>query len=159
MSLKNCCKNIVGNDWVQDDPTTLSNYSHDQSFVPPSQPELVTFPKTVEEVEEIVSLANRTNTPLVPFSSGLNFHGATIPERGGMIVNLSQMNKILAIDKDNWFVVIEPGVTYEQLQNELNTKQLRAMVPLGVPPREQFSQVSWSAILPWQQPALSMVMT
>ena len=135
MSLHSDCKSIVGNEWVTDDINTLNHYSHDQSFVPPSQPELVTFPKSVEEVEGIVKLANRTNTPLVPFSSGLNFHGAAVPERGGMIVNLSQMNNILAIDEDNWFVVLEPGVTYEQLQNELNKKQLRAMVPLGVPPQ------------------------
>ncbi len=135
MSLHSDCKSIVGNEWVTDDINTLNHYSHDQSFVPPSQPELVTFPKSVEEVEGIVKLANRTNTPLVPFSSGLNFHGAAVPERGGMIVNLSQMNTILAIDEDNWFVVLEPGVTYEQLQNELNKKQLRAMVPLGVPPQ------------------------
>jgi FAD/FMN-containing dehydrogenase len=45
------------------------------------------------------------------------------------------MNKILSIDTDNWFVVIEPGVTYEQLQNELSTHNLRAMIPLGVPPQ------------------------
>ena len=135
MSLNSECKNIVGNEWVTDDIQILNHYSHDQSFVPPSQPELVTFPKSVEEVEGIVKLANRTNTPIVPFSSGLNFHGAAVPERGGMIVNLSQMNTILAIDEDNWFVVLEPGVTYEQLQNELNKKQLRTMVPLGVPPQ------------------------
>jgi FAD/FMN-containing dehydrogenase len=44
------------------------------------------------------------------------------------------MNKILSIDTDNWFAVIEPGVTYEQLQNELRPHNLRAMIPLGVPP-------------------------
>ena len=135
MSVISDCQNLVGNEWVQDDLNTLTNYSHDQSFASPSQPQLVTFPKSVEEVGALVKLANKTNTPLVPFSSGLNFHGAAVPDRGGMIVNLSQMNRILAIDEDNWFAVIEPGVTYQQLQNELNKKQLRAMVPLGVPPQ------------------------
>ena len=51
MSLNSDCKNIVGNEWVIDDIKTLNHYSHDQSFVPPSQPELVTFPKSVEEVK------------------------------------------------------------------------------------------------------------
>ena len=58
MSLNSECKNIVGNEWVTDDIQILNHYSHDQSFVPPSQPELVTFPKSVEEVEGIVKLAN-----------------------------------------------------------------------------------------------------
>ena len=135
MGLRTACEEIVGADNVKDDPATLKKYSHDQSFVPASSPDLVVFPKSTDEVQEIVRLANRTATPLVPLSSGLNFHGATIPARGGIIVNLSQMNKILSLDTDNWFVVIEPGVTYEQLQNELSTHNLRAMIPLGVPPQ------------------------
>jgi hypothetical protein len=135
MSLKRDCEAIVGAHYVKDDPATLKKYSLDQSFVPPSQPAIIVFPKSVNEVQEIVRLANRTVTPLVPLSSGLNFHGATIPARGGIVANLSHMNKILSIDTDNWFVVIEPGVTYEQLQNELSTHNLRAMIPLGVPPQ------------------------
>ncbi len=135
MSLKSDFINILGNEGIDDDNTVLTGYAQDQSFVTPCRPELVAFPTSVKEVEEIVKRANRTSTPLVPFSSGLNFHGATIPERGGIIVNLSRMNKILSIDEDNWFAVLEPGVTYEQLQNELGKKGLRAMIPLGVPPQ------------------------
>ena len=135
MSLKTECEAIVGAESVKDDPATLKKYSRDQSFVPSSQPDLVVFPNSIHEVQEIVRLANRTATPVVPLSSGLNFHGATIPARGGIVVHLSQMNKILSIDTDNWFAVIEPGVTYEQLQNELSTHNLRAMIPLGVPPQ------------------------
>jgi hypothetical protein len=135
MSLITACEEIVGAENVKVDPETLKKYSHDQSFVPASPPDLVLFPHSTREVQEIVRLANRTGTPLVPLSSGLNFHGAAIPARGGIVVNLSQMNKILSIDTDNWFAVIEPGVTYEQLQNELSTHNLRAMIPLGVPPQ------------------------
>jgi len=135
MSLKTACEEIVGAENVQDDSATLKKYSHDQSFVPASPPDLVVFPNSTDEVQELVRLANRTATPLVPLSSGLNFHGATIPARGGIVADLSQMNKILSIDTDNWFAVIEPGVTYEQLQNELSTHNLRAMIPLGVPPQ------------------------
>lgn len=134
MSLRSECEAIVGAGHVMDDPATLEKYSHDQSFVPPSQPHLVVFPGSINEVQEMVRLANRTATPLVPLSSGLNLHGAAIPARGGVILNLSKMDKILSLDTDNWFVVIEPGVTYEQLQDRLSAHSLRAMVPLGVPP-------------------------
>ncbi len=46
--------------------------------------------------------------------------GGTVPRQGGIILNLSRMNKILAVDADNWSCVIEPGVTARQLQDELD---------------------------------------
>jgi FAD/FMN-containing dehydrogenase len=135
MDLKKQFENIIGSQNIFDDQETLDKYSKDQSFVPYVKPDFVIFPKSTEEVQKIVKLANQTKTPITPFSSGLNFHGAAIPSRGGIIVNLSKMDKILSIDEDNWFAVIEPGVTYKQLQDELAKKQLRAMIPLGVSPK------------------------
>lgn len=135
MNLKEQLENIVESKNVFDNQETLHKYSQDQSFVSPHKPDLVVFPQSTEEVQKIVKLANQTKIPLVPFSSGLNLHGATIPSKGGIMVNLSRMDKILTIDEENWFAVIEPGVTYEQLQAELTKKQLRAMIPLGVPPK------------------------
>ena len=135
MNLKEQLKNIVASKNVFDNQEILHQYSKDQSFASPANPDFVIFPQCTEEVQEIVRSANQTKTPIVPFSSGLNFHGATIPSKGGIVVNLSKMDKIISIDEDNWFAVIEPGVTYEQLQDELAKKQLRAMIPLGVPPK------------------------
>lgn len=135
MSLKNDLEKIVGAEFVKDDAETLATYSHDQSFVPPSNPDIVVFPQRVEQVQGIVKLANQINIPIIPYSSGLNLHGATVPQRGGIILNLSRMNKILEINEADWFVIIEPGVTYKQLQDSLLPKGLRLMVPLGVPPK------------------------
>jgi len=135
MSLKSDLEKIVGSEFVKDDVETLIAYSHDQSFVSPSKPDFVVFPQKVEQVQEVVKLANQSNNLIVPYSSGLNFHGATIPQRGGIILNLSRMNKILEISENDWFVIVEPGVTYEQLQDDLQPKGLRLMVPLGVPPK------------------------
>lgn len=135
MSLKADLADIVGSAGVSDDEQTLARYASDQSFVSPSRPDYLVFPKTVDEIQALVRMANRTRTPLIPLSSGLNLHGAAIPSRGGVVVNLSSLNRILMVDEDNWFAVVEPGVTYEQLQNELGTKNLRIMIPLGVPPQ------------------------
>ena len=101
---------ILGKDAVLDDDTTLKKYSFDQSFVEPRKPDVVAYAKTVEEIQEIVKYANKTRTPIVPFSSGLNLHGGTIPKEGGIILNLSRMKQI-QIDDNNWHAVIEPGVT------------------------------------------------
>ncbi len=135
MRVKQLLESIVGPEKVTDNQEAIHTYSRDQSFVPPCNPDCIVFPHSREELQEIVKQANQTKIPLIPFSSGLNFHGATIPSNGGVIVNLSRMNEILLVDEDNWFAIVEPGVTYEKLQNELNKKQLRAMVPLGVPPQ------------------------
>ncbi len=134
MSLKNDLEKIAGGESVINDSETCALYSHDQSFVPPSRPDFVVFPQSIEQVQEIIKLSNHTNTPITPYSSGLNLHGATIPQRGGIVLNLSKMNTILEINEADWFVIIEPGVTYAQLQDVLQPKGLRLMVPLGVPP-------------------------
>ncbi|MDX1777829.1 MAG: FAD-binding oxidoreductase, partial [Thermodesulfobacteriota bacterium] len=110
---------LLSEDRVFDDYETLEQFSGDQSFVPRRRPDYVVYPETVEEVQQIVELANETNMPVIPLSSGLNLHGAAVPDHGGLLVNLSRMNKIVMRDETNLFVMIEPGVTYEQLQDYL----------------------------------------
>ena len=125
---------IFGEKRVVDDDATRATYSRDQSFAPRRMPDGVVFPETVEEVQRVVRLANETRTPLIPYSSGLNFHGAALPDHGGIIVNLSRMNKIIQIDQENWSALVEPGVTFAQLQSALMERGFRVLIPLGVPP-------------------------
>lgn len=125
-------KAIVGADRVDVRAETLEKYSKDQSFVRPCLPDYVVFAQTVEEVQDVVKAANDTKTPVVPVSSGMNSRGAAIPKDGGIILDLSQMNKIEQInDREGW-AVIGPGVTYGQLAAELEKHNLRVMMPLGV---------------------------
>ena len=127
---------IFGSERVSDDDQTLETYAQDQSFSPKRMPDFVVFAERVEEVQQVVRLANETLTPIIPYSSGLNFHGAALPDHGGVIVNLSRMNKILQIDDENWSALVEPGVTFERLQGELMKKGFRAMIPFGVAPKQ-----------------------
>ncbi len=133
MSLKQQLANIVGSSQVIDDAVICEGYAKDQSFVKGKPPDCAVRPQTVEEIQEIVRLANRAKTPLIPYSSGLNLHGATLPANGGIVIDLTRMRKIEINEKD-WFVIIEPGVTYEMLQDAVTEKGLRLMVPFGVPP-------------------------
>ena len=133
---------ILGKENVFDDKKTLRKYSSDQSFEIPQTADLVVFAQNVEQVQEVVKYGNRKKIPVVPFSSGLNLHGAAIPKKGGILLNLSKMNRIVDIDEDNWFVVIEPGVTFSQLQDALEKKELRAMIPFGAHP-DRSALTSW----------------
>jgi len=123
---------IVGTAGVTSQPDVLDEYSRDGSFVNPVKPAYVVRPKSAEEVEKIVRLANKTNTPLVPVSSGPpHFRGDTVPGIGGaVVVDLSGMKRIIRIDRKNRVVMIEPGVTFSELIPAAAKEGLRLNMPL-----------------------------
>jgi FAD/FMN-containing dehydrogenase len=121
---------IVGKGNVIEDEATLKAYSSDFSLQAAKKPMLVVKPKDRDEVQKVVKLANEQAIPLVPASSRVHFHGETIPEQGGIVVDLSRLDKILEIDPRNRKVKIEPGVTWGKLQEALNEHQQIALRPL-----------------------------
>lgn len=123
---------IAGESNVLDEPKTLDSYSRDESFATPNKPQMVVKPKNIDEVQAVVKWANQTGTPLVPVSSGPpHFRGDTVPgSDGAVIVDLSGMKQIINIDCRNRFALIEPGVTYAQLQPELAKEGLSLAMPL-----------------------------
>jgi FAD/FMN-containing dehydrogenase len=123
---------LVGSDHVWDGPEILAAYSQDHSFVPPRRPQFIVQPGNSDEIQSLVKWANRTNTPLVPVSSGPpHFRGDTIPSIGGaVIVDLSRMKRVIRIDRRNRMVMIEPGVTFGQLIPELAKEGLKLSMPL-----------------------------
>ena len=126
-------KAIVDGDRVSTDTATLAKYSRDQSFVRPCTPDCVVFAETVDEVQDVVRAANDTRTPVVPVSSGMNLRGAAIPREGGIILDLSRMNKIEEIRDGERWALVQAGVTFGQLTEELEKHNLRVLMPLGVP--------------------------
>jgi FAD/FMN-containing dehydrogenase len=123
---------LVGRDNVAADPASLEEYAQDESFVPRLTPWAVVRPGSAEEVQKVVAWANETATPLVPVSSGgPHFHGDTVPSvPGAVMLDLRRMDKILRVDRRNRMVVIEPGVTYPQLQAALAAEGMRVTPPL-----------------------------
>lgn len=96
---------------VNNGPAKLEEYSRDMSFVNPIRPEYVIKPRNTGDIEKLVKLANETLTSLVPVSSGPpHFRGDTIPGIGGaIIVDLSNMKKIIRVGRKNRVAMIEPG--------------------------------------------------
>jgi FAD/FMN-containing dehydrogenase len=124
---------LVGADHVITDSKGLAKYAADGSFVKPLAPLCAAKPGTVEEVQGIVRLANRASIALFPYSSGTTFQGAHIPTERGITVDLSRMNNIDLLDTVSRNAIIEPGVTFAQLQKAANEKGLKVMTPVGVP--------------------------
>lgn len=124
---------IVGPDNLVTDSKALEEYAKDGSFVKPMKPLCAAKPATIEEVQGIVRLANRIGIALFPYSSGTTYQGAHIPTERGITVDLSRMNKIDLLDTVARNAIIEPGVTFAQLQKEANKVGLKVMTPVGVP--------------------------
>ena len=127
--VKNDLAGIVGKENVRDDPAALEEYSGGQAG---SIPAAVARPANTEEVQRIVQWANESRTPLIPVSSGPpHFRGGTTPSvEGAVIVDLRRMDKVIRIDPGNRVAIVEPGVTFAQLQSELAAHGMAAYTPL-----------------------------
>ena len=123
---------IVGSEQVQDDGALLDDYMLDHSDAHARRPVAIVRPGSAEEVQQVVAWANETATPLVPVSSGgPHFHGDTVPSvPGAVMLDLRRLDRILRIDRRNRMTVIEPGVTYPQLQAALAEQGMRVTPPL-----------------------------
>ena len=96
-------------------------------------PDFVVLPKTAEEVQEIVKLANQHLFPIYPRSFGVNIAGSALPyTAGGVVIDLKRMDRIIEINEDTMTATIEPGVTWGRLRKEANKKGLNT-IPIGGP--------------------------
>jgi 4-cresol dehydrogenase (hydroxylating) flavoprotein subunit len=105
---------------VEDDPQALAIAG--RATIPnPKRPGAVVFPTSVDEVSAVVELANEFQVPLWPVSKGRNWgYGSATPELDNSVVlHLERMNRILEVNEDLAYAVIEPGVTYRQLKEHL----------------------------------------
>ena len=124
---------IVGEANVADEPERLASFASDRSFAAPIPPRFVVKVENADQVEALVKWANATRTPLVPVSSGApHFKGDTVPAMPeSVIVDLSGMKKILSINRSQRMVVVEPGVTYGELQAALAKEGLTLSTSLA----------------------------
>ncbi len=82
-------------------------------------PDLVLLPQTTKQISEILKLANENNIPVTPRGSGTSLSAGHLPTFGGIVLDLSQMNRIISIDIENNIVEVEPGVICDDLNETL----------------------------------------
>ncbi len=85
-----------------------------------SLPDLIVFPETRDHVIEILKVASKEGVPITPRGGGASFQGSSLAVRGGVVLDLSRMNKILEISKEDMIAVVQPGVRYETFEHELS---------------------------------------
>ena len=87
-------------------------------------PDAVVYASTVEEVSKVVKAANKWKIPLLPRGAGSGFTGGTLPIKGGIVLVLTKMDKILDIDVDNLVAKVESGVVTAELQRQVEKLDL-----------------------------------
>ncbi len=97
----------------------IERHSHDEAHSPPASPDAVAFPESPEEVVEIVRHCGEHRCPITPFGAGTSLEGHVIPARGGVSLDMTRMNSILAVHPEDLDAVVQPGVTRLQLDAHL----------------------------------------
>jgi glycolate oxidase len=110
-TLLNELAGIVGAGGVLRDATDLLTYESDALVHLRATPGAVVLPNTAAEVQAIVRLCHRERVPFVARGHGTGLSGGALPVEGGVLIVLSRMNRVLAIDIPNLRAEVEPGVT------------------------------------------------
>jgi D-lactate dehydrogenase (cytochrome) len=94
-------------------------HGRDESPIDAPPPEAVVYCESTEDVAAIVQLADRYAVPVIPFGVGSSLEGHLLAVQGGVSIDLSRMNKLLAIQPEDLTVTVQAGVTRMQLNNEI----------------------------------------
>lgn len=103
---------------LRTDPAECLPYGYDNSRRQ-AQPDAVVFPATHDEVAALVRICRKENVAVVARGRGTNTTGATVPVRGGVVVSFERMSRIVAINVEDRYAVVEPGVLNGHLQTAL----------------------------------------
>src|ERR1035438_2060439 len=97
------------------EPATLEKYAGDKWFAA-HQPNAVALPRSTKSVATILRFANEHRIPVTPRGAGHGYVGGCVPVRGGIVLSLERMNRILEINAADFVAVVQPGVLTQTLQ-------------------------------------------
>lgn len=106
-------------DRVSTKAADLEVAAHDESACPAVPPDVVVWALTTDEVSRVVRYAHDRNMPLTARGAGSSLEGNPIPVRGGIVLDLSRMTAIVEVHTDDLQVTVQPGIVYNQLNEQL----------------------------------------
>jgi D-lactate dehydrogenase (cytochrome) len=99
-------------------------HGRDESSFAAPPPAAVVFAESTADVADAVKLASQYNVPVIPFGVGTSLEGHLLAVQGGISIDVSRMNKVLAINAEDLTVTVQPGVTRKQLNEEIKSTGL-----------------------------------
>ncbi len=94
------------------------------TWLPNQPPDAVLFPQATDDVQQAVRICARHGVPVIPFGTGTALEGHTNAPRGGVCLDMRDMNRVLAVHAEDFDCVVEPGVTRKALNEHLRDRGL-----------------------------------
>lgn len=117
-------KTVLGPENVLADQADLLTYSYDAAVLKAVTPALALRPVDSEALSRVVRLCNENKLPLTVRGAGTNLSGGTIPLRGGVVVLTNALNKILEINSEDMYAIVQPGVVTARFAAAVEAKGL-----------------------------------
>lgn len=118
-------REIVGKDRMTISLVDREVYSYCYGVFMKGKPDIIVMPKTPEEISSIHVLANETKTPVIPRGVGTSWMGTNQAPKGGIMLDMALMDKLIEINEDTLVLVAEAGASVYKLMYELDRKGLR----------------------------------
>ncbi|HEX3868798.1 MAG TPA: FAD-linked oxidase C-terminal domain-containing protein [Pirellulales bacterium] len=119
LALSATLRRIVGTDGVLDAHSETMVYECDGFTIEKNCPDIVVFPRTTQQVQQIVRACNEYQVPLLPRGAGTSLAGGCLPVGGGVMLVLTRMREILEINLRDRYAVVQPGVVNVWLTQRL----------------------------------------
>ncbi|MFO7985271.1 MAG: FAD-linked oxidase C-terminal domain-containing protein [Desulfatiglandaceae bacterium] len=117
--IKDALLQIVSGENYTDKLIDQVSFSYDASEHS-HRPSCAVWPESAEQIAEIMKLANTEKIPIIPRGAGTGLSGMAVPIRGGIVLDLSRMNRIIQISIEDRLAVVQPGVVYAALEKALD---------------------------------------
>ena len=116
---------IVGAKYVWTDRDKKIPYGQDEGTGPACLPDVVVLPASAEELAAVVRLANDAVIPVIPRGTGTGLEGGAVADsRGGIVVSTERMDRIVEINEDAMYMVVQAGVITARIQEEARKRGL-----------------------------------
>jgi len=126
---------IVGSRYASTSEDVLFTYSEDfLTFEAPGKADYVVMPNSTEEVQAIMRLANREKIPVTPWVSNLSIGALCTPREGGIVMDLRRMNRVLEVNEDDLYFLVEGGITSAEIVGYMNKYHPDYRIPVTFAP-------------------------
>lgn len=116
-------KSLLG-DRLSTAQSVLNLHGDNETYFELMPPDAVAFPNDTAEVSAIVKICHAHGCPVIPWGTGTSLEGHALPIRGGITIDMMNMNKVVAIADEDLYAVVQPGITREELNTELRATGL-----------------------------------